>query len=171
MQENMNGISSDLEKIKSLKIIIGALMGGATIFALITFSQVMTATSAVESKTQEPLTIFGFPGMEATGIVVILSILVNIVASKVQTSITKSTLQQGVGTLAAIQTGVIARMAMAEFIALFGIVALFTCIPYAPLPTYAWALYFPLLLLYEAGIQNFPTEAKIANKIKELESP
>ena len=170
MQANSNGTQIDPTKILTLKIIIGALMAGATIFALIALSQVMATGSEAAAKSQDPFMIFGFPGMEVTGIVVVLSILVNIVAPKIQTAITKSALQQAPDKLTAIQSGVMVRMVMAEFIALLGIVFVFLSAPNAPLPAYAWALYFPLLLLYLAGIENFPSEAKIANKIQELEN-
>jgi hypothetical protein len=170
MQENSNQNQFNPSQILPLKIIIGALMAGATIFAFIALSQVMATGSEAVPDSQDPFMIFGFPGMEVTGIVVVLSILVYIVAPKIQTAITKSALQQGPDKLTAIQSGVIVRMVMAEFIALLGIVFIFLSAPNAPFPAYAWANYFPLLLLYQAGIENFPTEEKIANKIKELEN-
>ena len=145
-------------------------MAGATIFALIALGQVTSASSEAVSKSQEPFTIFGFPGMEVTGIIVVLSILIHIIVPKMQAAATKGALQQGADKLTAIKTGVIVRLAQAEFIALLGIVIVFVSGQNGPLPAYAWANYFPLLLLYQAGIENFPTEEKIANKIKELEN-
>ena len=144
-------------------------MAGATIFALIALSQVMATGSEAATESQDPFMILvsrEWKWLASLGVIN----PGNIVAPKIQTSITKSALQQGPDKLTAIQSGVMVRMVMAEFIALLGIVFIFLSAPNARCQRML-GLLFPLLLLYLAGIQNFPSEAKIANKIQELENP
>lgn len=151
----------DPKELLPVKVIVGALIAGPTLFLLVT----LTIISGVEPSNEEgsiPILL---------GIVLAMTIGCTM-ASKVMPGIVMKTAMQQNSEMKPVliyQTGQIVRYALLEGVALFGIVVILVGGLAGFTPSYIWLALVPYALLVQAGLTSFPSAEGVTRTLRELQ--
>jgi len=155
-----NGIQVSDKKLTEMRIIsVAMVMGAAAFLSVVLFMLSTHSGRPISDEKADELALL-------TTICLVCTAVLNLVGPACQRFVASQTGFDGEPEKA-IQTGLIARLALGQGTTLFGAVVLFMSAPWSGLSAYIWCNMLPFIVFCMVAIRNFPTRTYVEDWLGE----